>query len=60
VPLLPGVHPRMASDRAGLASTAALEPPGLLGLNYGAQTPAVTIVSHLAFGIALGLLLGPH
>ncbi len=60
VPLLPGVHPRMASERAGLASTAALEPPGLLGLNYGAQTPAVAIVSHLAFGIALGLLLGPH
>ncbi len=60
VPLLPGVHPRMASERAGLASTAALEPPGLLGLNYGAQTPAVAIVSHRAFGIALGLLLGPH
>ena len=35
VPLLPGVHPRMASDRAGPASTAELEPPGLLGLNYG-------------------------
>jgi hypothetical protein len=57
VPLLPGIHPRMASDRAGPASTAVLEPPGLFGLNYGAQTPAVAIVSHLAFGIALGLLL---
>jgi hypothetical protein len=57
VPLLPGIHPRMASDRAGPASTAGLEPPGLFGLNYGAQTPAVAIVSHLAFGIALGLLL---
>ena len=40
VPLLPGIHPRMASDRAGPASTAVLEPPGLFGLNYGAQTPA--------------------
>ena len=60
VPLLPGVHPRMASDRAGPASTAVLEPPGLLGLNYGAQTPAVAIVAHLAFGIALGLLLTAH
>jgi hypothetical protein len=60
VPLLPGVHPRMASDRAGPASVAVLEPPGLLGLNYGTQTPAVAIVSHLAFGIALGLLLTPH
>jgi hypothetical protein len=60
VPLLPGVHPRMASDRAGPASVARLEPPGLLGLNYGAQTPTVAIISHLAFGIALGLLLTPH
>ena len=60
VPLLPGVHPRMASDRAGPALTAALEPPGLLGLNYGAETPAVAIAAHLAFGIALGLLLTPH
>lgn len=60
VPLLPGIHPHMASERAGPASTATLEPPGLLGLNYGAQTPAVAIVSHLAFGIALGLLLGAH
>src|SRR5207237_9168838 len=41
VPLLPGVHPRMASARAGRSSTAALEPPGLLGLNYGIQTPVV-------------------
>ena len=60
VPLLPGVHPRMASNRAGPASTAVLEPPGLLALNYGAETPVVTIVSHLAFGIALGLLLTAH
>lgn len=60
VPLLPGVHPRMASDRAGPASTAMLEPPGLLALNYGAQTPLVAIAAHLAFGIALGLLLTAH
>lgn len=31
----------MASTRAGPTSRAALEPPGLLGLNYGIQTPAV-------------------
>jgi hypothetical protein len=60
VPLLPGVHPRMASERAGPASTAELEPPGLLGLNYGMQTPAVAIAAHLAFGVALGLLLAAH
>jgi hypothetical protein len=57
LPLLPGIHPRMASHRAGPASTAVLEPPGLLALNYGVQTPAVAIVAHLVYGIVLGLLL---
>jgi hypothetical protein len=57
IPLLVGVHPRMASNRAGPKSTAVLEPPGLVGLNYGAQTPLVTIAAHLTYGIALGLLL---
>jgi hypothetical protein len=60
VPLLAGIHPRMASNRAGPASTAVLEPPGLLGINYGSQTPAVAITAHLAYGIALGLLLRAH
>ncbi len=59
VPLLPGVHPRMASDRAGPSARAGLEPPGLLALNYGAQTPLVTLAAHVAYGIALGLLLTP-
>jgi hypothetical protein len=58
VPLLAGVHPRIASNRAGPASTAALEPPGLLGLNYGARTPVVTVAAHAVYGTALGLLLG--
>jgi hypothetical protein len=58
IPLLVGIHPRMASSRAGLESTAVLEPPGLLGLNYGAQTPLITFTAHVAYGIALGLLLG--
>jgi len=57
LPLLPGVHPRMASHRAGPSSTAALEPPGLLAVNYGLQTPAVALVAHLVYGAALGLLL---
>jgi hypothetical protein len=60
VPLLPGIHPRMASDRAGPASVGVLEPPGLFGLNYGVETPVVAVVSHLAFGIALGVLLTAH
>lgn len=59
VPLLPGVHPHMASERAGLSAGPALEPPGLLALNYGSKTPLVTALAHVAFGSALGLLLGP-
>jgi hypothetical protein len=57
LPMLVGIHPRMASNRAGPSSTAVLEPPGLVGLNYGPQTPLVTIVAHLTYGIALGVLL---
>ena len=59
VPFLPAVHPRMASERAGPEIESALEPPGLLGLNFGASTPAVTMVAHLFYGVTLGLLLTP-
>jgi hypothetical protein len=59
VPLLPGFHPHMASERAGLSGGAALEPPGLLGLNYGRETPLVTMLAHAAYGVALGILLDP-
>jgi len=59
VPLLPGIHPHMASERAGLSSGPALEPPGLLGLNYGRETPLVTVLAHVVFGVSLGLLLDP-
>lgn len=57
LPLLPGLHPRMASHRAGPQSRAVLEPPGLLALNYGLQTPVVAVVAHLVYGTVLGLLL---
>ena len=60
VPLVAGVHPRMASHRAGPASLARLEPPGLMGLNYGAATPVVAVAAHLVYGIALGVLLHAH
>jgi len=60
VPLLPGVHPRMASERAGPNSRAVLEPPGLLCLNYGIATPVVTVGAHVAYGAVLGLFLGPR
>lgn len=60
VPLLGGVHPRIASDRAGPSSSAALEPPGPLGLNYGPSTPIVAITAHIVYGVALGVLLKAH
>lgn len=59
VPLLPGVHPRMASERAGPNSMATLEPPGLFARNYGLTTPVVTLVAHVVYGAALGLVLHP-
>ena len=40
--------------------TAALEPPGLLALNDGAQTQAVAVAAHVVDGVALGLLLGAN
>jgi hypothetical protein len=57
LPLLPGLHPRMASHRAGPANRAVLEPPGLLAVNYGIQTPVVTVTAHVVYGVLLGLLL---
>jgi hypothetical protein len=59
VPLLPGIHPRMASDRTGPSRDVVLEPPGLFALNYGRQTATVTLVAHAAFGALLGILLTP-
>ena len=59
IPLLPGVHPRMSSERAGLESRTVLEPPGLLVLNYGRETPLVATIAHVIYGVVLGLLLNP-
>jgi hypothetical protein len=53
--LLPGLHPRMASERQGPTVMRQLEPPGFLALNYGYQTPVSVLIAHLAYGIVLGL-----
>lgn len=60
IPLLPGIHPRMASERAGPEIDAVLEPPGLFGLNFGSPTFLVTLLAHVLFGITLGLLIDPR
>jgi hypothetical protein len=59
VPLLPGAHRRMASERNGPRLDAVLEPPGLFALNYGRETPAVTLIAHVIYGAVLGSLLTP-
>ncbi|MBW3589292.1 MAG: hypothetical protein KY429_07725 [Actinobacteria bacterium] len=60
MPLLPGAHPRMASERSGPELGAHLEPPGFFGLNYGRATPIVTLVAHVVFGGLLGFFISPH
>jgi uncharacterized membrane protein YagU involved in acid resistance len=59
VPLAAGVHPRVASERAGPSLDAVLEPPGLLALNYGRETPIVTLLAHVVYGAILGSFLDP-
>lgn len=54
LPALPGLHPRMASDRHGPEPTAALEPPGFLALNYGYRTPLIAAAAHALYGLILG------
>ena len=60
VPLLPGIHPRMASQRSGPGVRNVLEPPGLFGLNYGSQTALVTLVAHVLYGAFLGIFLSAN
>ena len=52
--LLPLVHPRMATSLSAAGSSPLLEPPGFLMLNYGARTPLVTLVAHIAYGAIVG------
>jgi hypothetical protein len=54
MPLLPALHPRMASEQRGPTATRQLEPPGFLALNYGQRTPISVIIAHLIYGGILG------
>jgi uncharacterized membrane protein YagU involved in acid resistance len=54
MPLLPSLHPRMASEEQGPTPTRQLEPPGFLALHYGRRTPLSVILAHLVFGGILG------
>jgi uncharacterized membrane protein YagU involved in acid resistance len=52
--IMPGMHPRMASEQQGPTLMRQLEPPGFLALNYGVQTPISVVVAHIVFGTILG------
>jgi len=54
LPLLPYVHPRMASEYDGATAIRQLEPPGFLGLNYGHRTPLTTLLGQAVYGAVLG------
>ena len=53
-PLLPGLHPRMASELRGPEPARSLEPPGFMALHYGRRTPLVTLLAHIVYGGVLG------
>ncbi len=58
-PLLPHMHPRMATDYDGPSFRRRLQPPGFLGLNYGYRTPLATVLAHALYGAILGAALSP-
>jgi len=54
MPLLPYVHPRIASEYDGPSGERRIEPPGTFGLNYGARTPLTTLLAQVVYGGILG------
>lgn len=52
--LLPVIHPRMGTAVTAAGDSPLLEPPGFLLMNYGASTPVVTLIVHLAYGAIVG------
>jgi hypothetical protein len=54
MPLLPFIHPRMASEYDGASMVKQLEPPGFMGLNYGHRTPLTTLAGQALYGTVLG------
>jgi len=54
LPLLPFIHPRMASEYHGATSIRQLEPRGFLAMNYGYGTPVTTLLGQTLYGATLG------
>lgn len=55
LPLLPYIHPRLATEYDGPTALRRLEPPGPFGLNYGRATPATTVLSQTIYGLVFAL-----
>ena len=55
--LLPVVHPLMGSHATSARSTPLLEPPGFMLVNYGSQTPVVSVAAHVAYGMIVGTVI---
>jgi hypothetical protein len=65
--MVPAMHPRMVREPALVGGPAAepvaseeprllLRPPGPFGRNYGTMTPTGMIITHVAYGIVVGLV----
>lgn len=54
LPLMPYMHPRMASEYDGPSGERRLEPPGFLALHYGSRTPLAALIAHVLYGAVLG------
>jgi hypothetical protein len=54
LPLLPYLHPRMATEYDGPTYRRRLQPPGFLALHYGYRTPLATMLAHALYGTILG------
>lgn len=53
LPTLPYCHPRVATEYDRPTSRRRIEPPGFFGLNYGLNTPLVTLVAQTVYGSVL-------
>lgn len=49
----------MADEDEGPDPTPMLQPPGSLALNYGPQTPVMTVAAHMVYGGIVGAAYRP-
>ena len=60
LPMLPYIHPHMASEHDPPNATRRVEPPGFLGLNYGRRTALTTLLGQVLYGGILGAAFAVH